>query len=379
MCLRKIEKYIAALLALLFAFAVQPADAWAEGSEENETESTMEYTLDGKTWDELIEEFYDSHNLQYGFTAFGYYNTVTGETHYYDENRWFIGASIYKLPLGMLYAEMLQNGEISLEDEVLGTKLETLLYGMIVNSSNIYADRLWKNRGSYQDMRRDFLKYFDEDEETVDPIYWRNNYFTAQEMLNCLKILYENPDTYAPIINLMRIASPDRNFKSQEQKFEIAHKYGYVPENGVSYYNDTAICYTDDPICLVMLTQGAPRPTATLAEFCTLACDYAQSSREQRLEAEAEEKKRLLAEEKAREEEAHRIAEQKAAEDERIAEEKHQEEEKIKAEEARIEAELQAEIQKRLKVIASSGVVLLCVTAVLLCAAAAKANKKKKR
>lgn len=374
---RVVEKCMALLLAVLLVFSVLPETVRAEENGSTDVDRSAEYTLDGKTWDELIAEFYDSHRLnKCGYASLGYYNTVTGETHYYDEDRWFIGASIFKLPLGMLYAEMLERGEISLEDKIRGVTLDDLLRGMIVRSSNDYADILWKYRGSYKDMRRDFLPYFNADPETVEQIYWANNYFTARQMLNCLKHLYENAETYAPIIDLMLIASPDRNFKSKEQKYEIAHKYGYVPQNNVNYYNDTAICYTDDPICIVMLTMGVASPSAVLADFCTLACDYAQSSREQRIERE--EKDRL--DEEARIAEEQRLADEKAAEDKAAEEARQAEEIRLeelkKAEAAQAEAERlakeMAELRKQRVVIFSlCGVVSLLTCIVLL--------KRKKR
>ena len=375
---RTVKKFISAFLVMVLTVTVLPEAVFADETGETGAEE-YEYTLDGKTWDELIADFYDSHKLKYGYASFGYYNTVTGETHYHDEDRWFIGASIYKLPLGMLYAEMLKNGELTLEDEVRGTKLETLLYGMIVQSSNIYAERLWKYRGGYQDMRRDFLKYFDMDAETVDDVYWRNNHFTARQMLTCLRHLYEDSETYAHIIDLMLIASPDRNFKSKEQKYEIAHKYGYVPENGVGYYNDTAICYTDDPICIVMLTQGIANPSGVLADFCTLACDYAQSSREQRLEAEEKER---LAEQEAKEAEERRLAEEKALEEARLAEEKKLEEAR-RAEEERLEAEQlaasEAETMLLQKHRRDTILCILCADVLLAAALLIRVKVKKKK
>lgn len=365
---RTFKNVIAAFLAAVLAFSNLFIPAHAEESSDKDAPECAEYTLDGKTWDELIEEFYSTRHLENGYASFGYYNTVTGETHFYDEDRWLVGASIYKLPLAMLYAEKINAGELSLEDIVWDAKLETLLYRMVVNSNNEDADTLCKHFGGFKEMRRGFLKYFGTDEESVEDIYWHNNNFTARHMLNCLKYLYEHSEDYEYIINLMLIASPDRNFKSKEQSFEIAHKYGYVPGDYGDHYNDTAICYTDDPICIVMLTQGVPRPSTVLADFCTLACDYAQSSREQRLEIE--EKERL---EEARAEEERRIAEEKAEEEKRQEEAQRQEEER-KAEETLIPAEKNDETGKsRMKVIVS-----LCALIPVLSVAVALNKRKKK-
>ena len=41
------------------------------------------YTLDGKTWDELMEEFSLKYNCGPRTIAAGYCNTVTGEEHFF--------------------------------------------------------------------------------------------------------------------------------------------------------------------------------------------------------------------------------------------------------------------------------------------------------
>ena len=51
---------------------------------------------------------------------------------------------------------------------------------------------------------------------------------------------------------------------------------------GITYLNDTAIIYTDDPILLVMYTADVENARYVLADFCSLMIDYAQFTRVQR-------------------------------------------------------------------------------------------------
>ena len=83
---------------------------------------------------------------------------------------------------------------------------------------------------------------------------------------------------------------------------------GGVAEDPVLYLNDCALCFTDDPIAIVLFTTGTENAYAVLTDYCTLMCDYAQETHEKRVEreqaeakalAEAEERDRLAAEEAA--------------------------------------------------------------------------------
>ncbi len=49
-------------------------------------------------------------------------------------------------------------------------------------------------------------------------------------------------------------------FNYHEQKYAVAHKYGYLsdPSYGKRYQNDCAIVYTDEPIAIVMFTDNSP-------------------------------------------------------------------------------------------------------------------------
>ncbi len=70
-----------------------------------------------------------------------------------------------------------------------------------------------------------------------------------------------------------------RFFNYHEQKYAVAHKYGYLsdPNYGKRYQNDCAIVYTDEPIAIVMFTDNSPDSDNALADYCTLMADYAQS------------------------------------------------------------------------------------------------------
>ena len=74
---------------------VKPAD----GETENELDAIM---------DSLLEEYEADADDVYA----GYLNLVTGEEHYWQGDEWVTAASMYKVPLNMIFAERIASGEL---------------------------------------------------------------------------------------------------------------------------------------------------------------------------------------------------------------------------------------------------------------------------
>ena len=271
---------IISCLCLLLCFAAAAPAAFAEDGE---------IDLADKSWDAVIEEFLAGYNVQEGQVTIGYYNTVTGEEHYYDPDRYMVTGSMYKVPLTMVFAEKAAAGEIDLEkDTTGGYRYSELLRGAIVDSNNDYAGTLWSALGSYHEYRRVIAPYMGEDPDNVDAKYYENNFFTARQMLCCLKKLYEGSDVYQPVSDLMKEAEQDEYFCRHEDRYEVAHKYGYLVDGYILHLNDCGIIYTDDPYLLVCFTTGVEKPYGVVSNLCTLMSDYTQFHREERVQAEAE-------------------------------------------------------------------------------------------
>ena len=255
--------------------------------------------LADKSWDEVIGAFLEEFDAQEGQVTIGYYNTVSGEEYFYDPDRYMVTASMFKVPLCMVFAEKEANGEISWDDLASGYRYSVLVEGAIVNSNNDYAEKLWKKLGSYRRYREIIAPYMGEDPETVDAKYYENNFFTARQMLTCLQRLYGDQETYGTIIDLMKRGQPKEYFRRYENRYEVAHKYGYLTEGYGLHLNDCAVVYTDEPYLLVCFTYGLAKPYEFLGKLCTLMSDYTQYNTARRLEEEAEAAR--AAEEAARE------------------------------------------------------------------------------
>ena len=67
--------------------------------------------FDGKTWEEVTTDFLGRVGaLETGTVGIGYYNTVTSEEQYMRPDDYVIVGSVYKIPLNMVYCEMIANG-----------------------------------------------------------------------------------------------------------------------------------------------------------------------------------------------------------------------------------------------------------------------------
>ena len=282
------KRLLCLLTAALLTVTLSPFAA-AENSpdEDGEAEASDEYsyTLDGRTWDELVSDFLQQYDPDGTHISLAYYNTVTGETHYVNLEKYFLGASFYKLPLCMLYMDQLHNGERTEDSQIFGYRLGELIRGSIVDSNNEYAQLLLKAIRKNKGYRRGIAEYVGVDPDAMpsDSKYWSKTYFNAEQMLSCLQTLYENPDRFQLLMDYMLEAFPEEYFRYHEQPVEVAHKYGYIKELGSTFVNDCGICYTEDPILLVMFTKDVRSYSSALPEFCTLMIEYAQASREQRL------------------------------------------------------------------------------------------------
>ena len=219
-----------------------------------------------KTWQEVIEDFLDEHGANPAKVACGWCNTVTGEEQYFNGDQYMTSGSMYKVPMNMIFAEKVHNGEISWDSFV----------------------------GGYRPYRPLLAPYMGEDPDTVDEKFYENNFSTPRQNIYALKLLATESERFPRVIDKMLEAEPHKYFKAHEHTVDIAHKYGYFTEGAHLYLNDCAIVYTEEPMCIVLFTDTVVEPYKLLADYCDLMIDYTEYSTAARREAE-----RIAAEEAA--------------------------------------------------------------------------------
>ena len=303
---------VSLLLSLFLLLSMLPA-GWAEGStlQDPQTAGTENEITEGEggssaenvpgqaDWETRLLLMLQEHDANPDTIAAGYYNLATGEEHYYNGDQYRVSGSMYKVPLNMLFLNWIAEGKITLDESIGGYRYSQLLEGTIIDSNNEYAKLLWDYAGAtietnpastlYHRYRILIAPIMGEDPDNVDDKYYENNFFTPRQMISCLRQLYDGGERYDRLIETMQRAEPEKYFKLRERRFNIAHKYGWYAEDPILYLNDCALCFTEDPIAIVLFTTGTENAYGVLTDFCTLMCDYAQEKYTERMERVREE------------------------------------------------------------------------------------------
>ncbi|MBE7016896.1 MAG: hypothetical protein E7420_01875 [Ruminococcaceae bacterium] len=298
-------------------------------------------------WDTLVEEFLAAAQVEPESVAMGYYNTVTGEEHYFRGDVLMTGGSISKLPLTMYHSEMLYNGEISWDTTFNGYDYKSLLHSVICNSSNDMAAILVSAIGTDSEFRRAICPYLGVDPDAIDKRFFILNDFTAQQMIHCLKMLYSEPERFPGVIDHMLHATPGEYFEQIVDNYEVGQKYGWYIEGNNNFISCVGFVEMEDPILITILTENCRPGKKILGDFCALMCEYTENNTAVRKAAEEE----ALRKEEA-EQAAHQAALDKLAQQEAEAEAAKKAEEEKAAQEAAFLKETQANASNALRFLA---------------------------
>lgn len=210
--------------------------------------------LAGRDLESVVAEFVEEYGLRDGDFSLSYYNTVTGESYAIYDTTFMVAASTFKLPLNMYYYEMEQRGE--LEPDVFisraGTTLDVAHRESLVDSNNEFSIGLLYNLGDFRTYKTLLREaYFTMPEEEIDYIYYADNYYCTNMMMDALKYLYEHSEDFEEMIGYMKQAQPGQYFKAGVTEYDVAHKYGWYD----GAVNDVGIIYTEEPFLLAVYTQ----------------------------------------------------------------------------------------------------------------------------
>jgi len=283
--LKRIKQAAVLLLLLCMLLSLCPA-AFAEQAEQTVFEDSW---FEGLTWEEVMDKFMEDYGVKNGNVGIGYLNLVTGEEHYVNPDQFIVAASMYKIPINMLFTGMITDGEIDWDTSIRGYRYSYCIEATILNSSNEIAECMWNYVGGYRTYREKIAPLMGEDPETADYMFYKNNYFTAREMIYCLNELYTNSSRYPKVIDYLLQAEPNKYFRAHKHDVEIAHKYGYLDDSGHFYLNDCGIVFTEDPIALVVFTDNVHEPYKVLADYCDLMIAYTEYHTAERKRIEQEE------------------------------------------------------------------------------------------
>ena len=254
---------------------------------------------EGDSWDGLLQQLLDKYDTDSDHVGIGYYFPRTGEEHYINPDKYIVSASMFKVPLNMILADRVSDGEMTMDTDIFGMPYRWYQYRTIVHSDNERSVNLMDYMGGYSEFKRLQIPYLGNDpSEDLGWNYQIENYYNAREFIHLLRMLYDEPERFPGIVENMLEAEPYSYFHQYERRYPIAQKYGFVgqEENWVyhTYINTCGIIFTEDPFLLVVFTDNVGTAYDLISECCMVMCDYTNllSAKADRAEAQAAEELR---------------------------------------------------------------------------------------
>jgi hypothetical protein len=182
-----------------------------------------------------VQTFVDENGLDSSSFALLYYNTETGESYEYNPDTALFCASIYKLPLNMLYYDKERSGELSQNMTILGYDLADAHYQSIVQSNNDVSDAMIYAIGTYQDFKRNVCASYGGDRygnaDAMDPIIYQENDFPAGLMMSVVKYLWDHQSDYSDLLSLMSAEDQRNGFEQNiPDNVTVYQKQGWYPQ-----------------------------------------------------------------------------------------------------------------------------------------------------
>ncbi len=227
---------------------------------------------DSSGLEQVVKAYMAENGLSEENFSLSYYNTVTGESYAFNDKKFMIAASTYKLPVNMYFYEMEQAGEIESDAFIprAGMNLDQAHRLSLVDSNNeVSIGMLYTiGGGLFREYKEKMRKYFTLPDEEIDPNYYADNYYCTNMMMDALKYLYENRDRFEEMIGYMKQAQQDHYFCAGVTEYEVAHKYGWFD----GMVNDVGIIYTEEPFLLAVYTKNVYE--SIVGEVAALVTQY---------------------------------------------------------------------------------------------------------
>lgn len=221
----------------------------------------------------IIEDYLTTNDIDTDRIAIYFHDFKNNSIYKLNENVYFEVASLYKLPLAVMFYDMINNREIDpdssfvyqsymTEEEDLSSgryffgesiKVKDLLHDMIFYSDNSASHILFENMGGWGEFCQRFENYTTIDNQFYDYLY--TNYFTAAQLNDFLDYVYKNRERFSLLLKDMKDAEPNSYFNQNEGMEQVYHqKYG-------SYEGVVSSCgfyLGDNPFSLVIITNDSP-------------------------------------------------------------------------------------------------------------------------
>ena len=286
---------LSALLIVLCVFAVEMKNtekkAYQGMSEIGEDQNTEVENKDNSQYIDMdvakdIETYFQENGIDHEKVAYCITDLEHNIKYSMNEKDEFIAASIYKLPLAMLYYDKVNDGEYTLDSTFtysgymhedagvvssnygIGSQipLSDLLDDLIEYSDNDAGHILYENLGGWKEYKEAMTKYTDSISENY---YTEDNVSTANTMNDVVTYLYEHKEDYKDLIENMEKAEPGE-YLDRDTQLSMPQKYGMYD----SALNSVGFVECNTPYSIVVLTDLGDKGADVMANINRIAYEH---------------------------------------------------------------------------------------------------------
>lgn len=286
---------LSALLIVLCVFAVEMKNtekkAYQGISEIGEDQNTEVENKDNSQYIDMslakdIEAYFQENGIDHEKVAYCITDLEHNIKYSMNEKDEFIAASIYKLPLAMLYYDKVNEGEYTLDstftysgymhedagvissDYGIGSQvpLSDLLNDLIIYSDNDAGHILYENLGGWKEYKEAMTKYTDSISENY---YTMDNVTTANTMIDVVTYLYDHKEDYKGLIKNMEEAEPGE-YLDRDTQLSMPQKYGMYD----SALNSVGFVECNTSYSIVVLTSLGDKGADVMANINRIAYEH---------------------------------------------------------------------------------------------------------
>lgn len=286
---------LSALLIVLCVFAVEMKNtekkAYQGISEIGEDQNTEVENKDNSQFIDMslakdIEAYFQENGIDHEKVAYCITDLEHNIKYSMNEKDEFIAASIYKLPLAMLYYDKVNEGEYTLDstftysgymhedagvissDYGIGSQvpLSDLLNDLIIYSDNDAGHILYENLGGWKEYKEAMTKYTDTISENY---YTMDNVTTANTMNDVVTYLYDHKEDYKGLIENMEEAEPGE-YLDRDTQLSMPQKYGMYD----SALNSVGFVECNTSYSIVVLTSLGDKGADVMANINRIAYEH---------------------------------------------------------------------------------------------------------
>lgn len=283
---------LSALLIVLCVFAVEMKNtekkAYQGISEIGEDQNTEVENKDNSQYIDMslakdIEAYFQENGIDHEKVAYCITDLEHNIKYSMNEKDEFIAASIYKLPLAMLYYDKVNEGEYTLDstftysgymhedagvissDYGIGSQvpLSDLLNDLIIYSDNDAGHILYENLGGWKEYKEAMTKYTNSISENY---YTMDNVTTANTMNDVVTYLYDHKEDYKGLIKNMEEAEPGE-YLDRDTQLSMPQKYGMYD----SALNSVGFVECNTSYSIVVLTSLGDKGADVMANINRIA------------------------------------------------------------------------------------------------------------